>query len=148
MAKPLKSITFPGLDGEYEVLLPDEIQALVNNGKTKVVLLWQNASPSSAFEGDQYIDLGEGNTSSVYDCAIVLCRCTTGLGHYAQSDLLKQNLGASVYYPKGYVANESTRWFRRDGGQDGRYLYVSHGYADGAQNNSHCIPYQVYGIKW
>jgi hypothetical protein len=131
-----------------DTLSSTEINTLVNNGKTKVVLLWQNASPSSAFEGDQYIDLGEGNTSSVYDCAIVLCRYSTGLGHMAQSDLLKQNLGASVYYPKGYVSEQATRWFRRDGGADGRYLYVSHGFADGSQSNGYCIPYQVYGIKW
>lgn len=148
MAKPLKSITFPGLVGEYEVLSPSEIQNLVNNGKTKVVLLWQNASPASTFEGDTYIDLGEGNTASVYDCVIVLCRYSTGYGYIATSGLLKQNLNASVYFPKGYVANEATRWFRRDGGSNGRNMYVSHGFADGGQSNAYCIPYQVYGIKW
>ena len=149
MANPLKSITFPGWDGEYEVLLPSEIQNLVNNGKTKVVLLWQNASPASTFEGDaDYIDLGEGNTASVYDCVIILCRYSTGIGFMTTPNLLKSNTTASVYFPKGYFAEQATREFRRDSGQNGRYMYVSHGYLDGVQNDSYCIPYQVYGIKW
>lgn len=149
MANPLKSITFPGLEGEYEVLLPGEIQALVNNGKTKVDLLWQNASPDSTFAGDaDYIDLGEGNTTSKYPYALILCRYSTGLGFVTTSNLLHGVLVANVHFPKGYFAGEATREFRRDGGQAGRYLYVSHGYLNGSESDSYCIPYQVYGIKW
>ena len=126
-----------------------EVQNLVNNGKTKVVKLWQNASSiMTSMEGDQYIDLGEGATFDAYDCLVVLCWFSTGFGHIASSPLIFGSLGGHVDFPKGYCGYHASRWFRRDGGNNGRYMYVGHGFKDNVQDNNYCIPQSVYGIKW
>ena len=126
-----------------------EVQNLVNNGKTKVVKLWQNASSiMTSMEGDQYIDLGEGATFDAYDCLVVLCWFSTGFGYIASSPLIFGSLGGHVDFPKGYCGYHASRWFRRDGGNNGRYMHVGHGFKDNVQDNNYCIPQSVYGIKW
>ena len=148
MAKPLKSITFPGLEGEYEVLLPSEIQALVNNGKTKVVKLWETANWGGSFEGEQYIDLGENSTTANYDCIAILCNYSVSYNHRAAGPIIFGVFNTTVAFLKGQPGSAVNRWFRRDGGQNGRYVYVGHGYKEGTQDNTVCIPNTIYGIKW
>lgn len=125
-----------------------DIDTLVNNGKTKCVQVWANASPASTFEGDTYIDIGENNKISTYDWILVMCRYSTGYGYIACSDLIYNTLGGTCVFIKGYPGSTCMRWFRRDGGNQGRYVYVSHGYKEGTQDNTVCIPTHIYGIKW
>lgn len=125
-----------------------QINALVNNGKTKVVRLWQTANWQATFVGDQYLDLGEGNTTSAFDCIVVLCSYSTGYNHISASPLIFATYGGAVVNIQNYPGSNVTRWFRRDGGAAGRYVYVSHGYKNGVEDNTVCIPNQIYGIKW
>lgn len=153
MAKPLKSITFPGLDGEYEV--PD-IPVPISQGGTgatndsdargnlkvpRIDLLWTNASPNSEFPA-QTLSLGLNN----YAMYIVLAKnfkdtsnavCAIGRTGYG---IRLNTIGA---LDTGYHEVRRTVDYATGGG-----LKFYDVYRNGTVNgDGYLIPYFIYGIR-
>lgn len=127
-----------------------KMETSVNNGKTKVVLLWQNAALSSVFNA-QDISLGE---VSQYDLFVFRFRYRTSESRVFSVVMMPielYNSNVCLYIPGGQWDGGNTLhsvhryvWMHRDSGSLGFYS----AYKDGTTgDNSYCIPDVIYGIK-
>lgn len=133
----LKSIKFPGLDGEYTIP-----QTAEDVGATNMKLLWENASIASSFS-EQTISLD----LTGYDMIYVVFR------HHKSSDVEieasclvgSRTRGLSVVgwaYVRDFTVSTSGVVFKNS------IAYQTYGDANSQYtNNDTLVPYKIYGIK-
>ncbi len=127
----------------------DAATALSNLGAYTKTLLWENASPNSSFAG-QYI--------TTLDCAVNDCDGEIGVFDWVE---IIFSHGDSVYHTTGALPASGGIYFAqsyKDLGMRYRTFTIlgsefscedGHSYDGDStyENNSCCIPFQVYGIK-
>ena len=116
-------------------ITPDNIGAL------SMELLWENASPTSSF-GEQRVTLDV----SQFDFFIVKVIATTTMGRYTYNIIKNEGLTQAL---TGIVGDGTTVY--RDMIPSGNNVYFSIGHLCSnnsiTDNNTCCIPVEIYGIK-
>lgn len=100
-------------------------------------LLWENASPTSAFAA-QRIDAD----LTQYNAYYVLFKYKADTDEYAGQIMAKGAVNRALV-PNATISNSAYRELR----DYESYIYFYSGYYSGNPNDSYCIPYRIYGIK-
>lgn len=138
----LKSITLPGLTGEYSIP-----QTAEDVGAISTTLLWENASPASGFDAQTIsLDLSEYQFVLIYFDT----HATTGTfkGYYSSTiaKVGKPGLQCNNGEAGTYII---TRAFAvTTNGIEFTLAFYAKTYAGELKNTPNClVPYQIYGIK-
>ncbi len=108
-----------------------------------MTLLWENASPTSEFAA-QTVTLN--SDLSNYDAVLLLYRITTSKTWVMPLFLITDEPG---YCAVHITYNATRRVTANNGNQLTCYdASVAKTYGSPATDNSYCIPYKIYGVKW
>lgn len=114
-----------------------EMNLDIKGSKAEIDLLWQNASPTSAFANQTIrLDL------SRYGMAMVICNANTGMPTRAMPPVLSTVPGAGIVTGNRLSADASpyveSRYFK---------CYKTYVQFDDCTAANQAVPIQVYGIK-